>query len=166
MDNISVLKLDSAFKPIEVITWQEAFLLTWLKKAYAAEYSDNWVRSATEKFQIPSVIVLFRYVDEKFFTLSCTRRNILARDANKCQYCAETFCEGDLTIDHVVPKSKGGTSVWNNVVAACKPCNQKKRDYLVERAPVSLIRRPRRPSYQSIIKKRLGKVNLKWKQYL
>ena len=166
MDNISVLKLDSAFKPIEIITWQEAFLLTWLKKAYAAEYSDNWARSATEKFQIPSVIVLFRYVDEKFFTLPCTRRNILSRDENRCQYCAESFCEGDLTIDHVIPKSKGGTSSWDNVVAACKPCNQKKRDYLVENAPVSLIRRPGRPSYRSIIKKRLGKANIKWKQYL
>ena len=166
MDNIAVLKLDSSYKPIEVITWQEAFLLTWLKKAYTVEYSDKWIHSATKAFQIPSVIVLVRYIDEKFFTLPCTRKNILVRDENQCQYCANHFQEKDLTIDHVIPKSKGGISVWNNVVAACKPCNQKKRDYLVENSPVTLIRRPKKPSYRSIIKKRVGSANIKWKQYL
>ncbi len=166
MDNISVLKLDSAFKPIEIISWEDAFVLTWLKKAYAVEYSDKWVRSSTKKFQVPSVIVLFRYIDEKFFTLPCTRKNILIRDENRCQYCAICFREGDLTIDHVIPKSKGGSSVWDNVVVACKPCNQKKRDYLVENSPVSLIKLPKKPSYRSIIKKRIGNVNLKWKEYL
>jgi len=165
MDNITVLKLDSAFKPIEVIGWQEAFLLTWLKKAYAVEYFDKWVNSAKKTFQIPSVIVLFRYIDEKFFTLPCTRKNILIRDENRCQYCARSFRESDLTIDHVVPKSKGGNSCWSNVVAACKPCNQKKRDYLVENAPVTLINRPKRPSYRSIIQKRLQHINIEWKEY-
>jgi 5-methylcytosine-specific restriction endonuclease McrA len=166
MHNIAVLKLDSAFKPIEVISWEEAVVLTWLKKAWAVEYSDKWVHSAKEAFQIPSVIVLFRYIDEKFFTLPCTRKNILLRDENRCQYCAKCFREGDLTIDHVLPRSKGGTSQWSNVVAACRLCNQKKSNYLIENAPVSLIRRPRKPSYRSIIKKRIKNANLKWNEYL
>jgi len=166
MDNLAVLKLDSSFRPIEIITWEEAFLLTWLNKAWAAEYSDKWVHSATKTFQIPSVIVLFKYIDEKFFTLPCTRKNILIRDENRCQYCAKRFREAHLTVDHVVPKSKGGTSSWNNVVAACKACNQKKRDYWVENAPVSLIRPPEKPSYRSIIKKRIAAANLRWKEYL
>jgi len=166
MDDIRVLKLDSAFKPIEIITWQEAFVLTWLKKAYTAEYSDIWVHSATERFQIPSVIVLFRYIDENFFTLPCTRKNILCRDDNHCQYCAQVFPEKELTIDHVIPRSKGGYLRWNNVVAACRPCNQKKGDHLVENAAVSLISVPKKPSYRSIIKKRLINVNLEWEEYL
>ena len=166
MENFTVLKLDSAFKPIEIIGWEEAFLLTWLNKAWAAEYSDKWVHSAKKAFQIPSVIVLFKYIDEKFFTLPCTRKNILIRDENRCQYCAKRFREGQLTLDHVIPRSKGGSSRWTNVVAACKPCNQEKRDYLVENAPVSLIRRPTRPTYRSIIKKRIGAANLRWKEYL
>ena len=165
MNDISVLKLDSAFKPIEIISWQDAFVLTWLKKAYAVQYSDIWVHSATKAFQVPSVIVLFQYIDEKFFTLPCTRKNILIRDDNRCQYCAKSFREADLTIDHVVPKSKGGSSRWNNVVAACKPCNQQKRDYLVENAPVSLIRAPEKPSYRSIIRKRLQNIDTEWKEY-
>jgi len=166
MDNTSVLKLDSAFKPIEIISWEEAFVLTWLKKAYAVEYSDKWVHSSTKKFQVPSVIVLFRYIDEKFFTLPCTRKNILIRDENRCQYCTICFREGDLTIDHVIPRSKGGQSTWDNVVAACRSCNQRKRDHLVENSAVSLIKLPKKPSYRSIIKKRIGNANLKWKQYL
>ena len=166
MENITVLKLDSSFKPIEVITWEEAIVLTWLKKAWAVEYTDKWVHSAQKAFQIPSVIVLFRYIDEKFFTLPCTRKNILLRDENRCQYCAKCFREPELTIDHVMPRSKGGKSVWNNVVAACKSCNQRKKDFLVENSPVTLIRRPRKPSYRSIIKKRIGKANWKWEEYL
>ena len=166
MNNINVLKLDSAFKPIEIISWEEAFVLTWLKKAYAIEYSDKWVHSATERYLVPSVIVLFRYIDEKFFTLPCTRKNILIRDENRCQYCATRFREGDLTIDHVIPRSKGGNSSWNNIVAACKPCNQKKRDYLVENSPVSLIKLPKKPPYRKILRLRFKNSNKSWIRYL
>ena len=166
MDNVNVLKLDSSFKPVEVISWQEAVVLTWLNKAWAVEYTDKWVRSAKEAFQIPSVIVLFRYIDEKFFSLPCTRKNILARDDHQCQYCGNYFRERDLTIDHVIPKSKGGKNEWDNVVAACRACNQRKSDYLLENSPVSLIRKPKKPSYRSLIEKRIGGANSKWKEYL
>ena len=166
MDNVNVLKLDSSFKPVEVISWQEAVILTWLNKAWAAEYTDKWVRSAKEAFQIPSVIVLFRYIDEKFFSLPCTRKNILTRDDHQCQYCGNHFRESDLTIDHVIPRSKGGKNEWNNVAAACRTCNQRKSNYLLENSPVSLIRKPKKPSYRSLIKKRIGDANSKWKEYL
>jgi 5-methylcytosine-specific restriction endonuclease McrA len=166
MENIAVLKLDSSFKPIEIISWEEAFLLTWLNKAYAVEYSDHWVHSAREAFQIPSVIVLFRYIEEKFFTLPCTRKNIMIRDENQCQYCHGVFRDVELTIDHVIPRSKGGKTVWTNVVMACKPCNQQKSDLLLSQTPLSLQRPPRKPSYRAIIKKRIKSSNVKWKEYL
>ena len=166
MDNVNVLKLDSSFKPVEVISWQEAVVLTWLNKAWAVEYTDKWVRSAKEAFQIPSVIVLFRYIDEKFFSLPCTRKNILTRDEYQCQYCGNHFRESDLTIDHVIPRSKGGKNEWDNVVAACRACNQLKSDHLLGNSPVSLIRPPNKPSYRSLIKKRIGDANSKWKEYL
>ena len=166
MENIAVLKLDSSFKPVEIISWEEAIVLTWLKKAWAVEYTDKWIHSAKKAFQIPSVIVLFKYIDQKFFTLPCTRKNILLRDENRCQYCAKHFREAELTIDHVIPRSKGGKSTWNNVVAACKACNQKKGDLLPDKSPVSLIGLPRKPSYRSIIKKRIGKANWQWQEYL
>jgi len=166
MENIAVLKLDSSFKPIEIISWEEAFLLTWLNKAYAVEYSNQWVHSARKAFQIPSVIVLFRYIEEKFFTLPCTRKNIMIRDENQCQYCHGGFRDVDLTIDHVIPRSKGGKTVWTNVVIACKPCNQQKSDLLLSQTPFSLRRPPRKPSYRSIIQKRIKSSNVKWKEYL
>jgi 5-methylcytosine-specific restriction endonuclease McrA len=166
MENISVLKLDSSFKPIEIISWEEAFLLTWLNKAWAVEYSDKWVHSARRTFQGPSVIVLFRYIEEKFFTLPCTRKNIMIRDENQCQYCQNDYRDSDLTIDHVIPRSKGGKTVWTNVVIACKPCNQQKSDLLLSQTPFSLPGPPRKPSYRSIIKKRIKSSNVKWKEYL
>ena len=166
MDNVTVLKLDSSFKPVEVISWQEAIVLTWLNKAWAVEYTDKWVHSAKKAFQIPSVIVLFRYIDENFFSLPCTRKNVLTRDEHQCQYCGNHFRESELTIDHVIPRSKGGTNSWDNVVTACRACNQLKSNYLLENSPVSLIRRPKKPSYRSLIKKRIGDANSKWKEYL
>jgi len=166
MENLGVLKLDSSFKPVEIITWEEAVVLVWLKKAWTVENTDKWVHSARRAFQVPSIIVLFRYVDEKLFTLPCTRKNILIRDENRCQYCVKQFKHFELTIDHVIPRSKGGTHTWSNLVAACKSCNQKKRDYLVENSPVKLARTPMRPSYGSIIKKRIGDRNLEWNEYL
>ncbi len=166
MENIAVLKLDSSFKPIEVISWEEAVVLTWLNKAWAVEYTDKWVRSAKKAFQVPSVIVLFQYIDEKYFTIPCTRKNIILRDGSQCQYCTKRFREDDLTIDHVIPRSKGGKSVWPNVVAACKPCNQFKKDHLIENCALTLMRKPKKPSFRSIIKKRIGNANLRWKEYL
>jgi len=166
MENISVLKLDSAFKPIEVITWQEAFVLTWLKKAWAVEYTDKWVRSAKEKFQVPSVIALFRHIDESFFTLPCTKKNIVIRDEYECQYCETVFAKDNLTIDHVYPRSKGGKTEWTNVVTACIACNQKKSDYLLADAPVTLRKNPKQPTYHTFVKKRIKHSNTIWSRYL
>ena len=90
MDSINVLKLDSSFKPIEVISWQEAFLLTYVGKAWAVEYTDMWVSSARESFQIPAIIALKKFIDEKFFTINCNRKNIALRDNNICQYCQKS----------------------------------------------------------------------------
>ena len=139
MEPVSVLKLDSSFKPIEVISWQEAFVLTYVGKAWAVEYTDKWVRSARETFQIPAVIALKQYIDEKFFTLTCNRKNILLRDNNTCQYCDKQFPEPELTVDHVIPRSKGGANVWENVATACKPCNQKKGSHLPASAPELIV---------------------------
>ena len=145
MDNISVLKLDSSFKPLEIISWEEAFLLTWLNTAWAVEYSDKWVHSATKAFQVPSVIVLFRYIEEKFFTLPCTRTNIMIRDEKECQYCLNAFRELDLTIDHVIPRSKGGKTAWENLVTSCGRCNTHKGDSLLKDIDFMLKKIPVQP---------------------
>ncbi len=166
MDSINVLKLDSSFKPIEVISWQEAFLLTYVGKAWAVEYTDMWVSSARESFQIPAIIALKKFIDEKFFTINCNRKNIALRDNNICQYCKNRFPQEDLTIDHVIPRSKGGKHQWDNVVAACKPCNQKKASHLLQDSPVILETLPKKPAYRLMMKKRIAGANLLWEEYL
>lgn len=161
-----MLKLDSSYKPIEIIDWKEAFLLTWLKKAYIVEYTDTWVHSTTKKFQIPSVIVLFKYIDEKYFTIPCTSKNVMARDNNKCQYCGVSSEKKNLNIDHVVPRSKGGKTEWNNVVTSCLSCNQAKKDLFLHETNLKLLKKPVKPTYRSLIKKKIGNKNSLWIRYL
>lgn len=167
MDNIQVLKLDSAFQPLEVISWQEAFLLTWLKKAYAVELTEIWKHSTKESFQVPSVIALFSYVEKGLLSLSPNRNNIYARDHYTCQYCGVVDETGGiLTIDHVVPRSKGGGDEWNNVVTACMSCNGEKSDSLLKNTRFHLKKKPRKPSFSQLLKYRLRQSNEKWLQYL
>ncbi|MAF43129.1 MAG: HNH endonuclease [Parcubacteria group bacterium] len=166
MNGLTVLKLDSSFKPLEVITWQEAFILTYVGKAWAVEYTEKWVSSAREKFKVPSIIALYQFIDGNYFTLPCTRKNVIIRDDKICQYCDGKFSDQELTVDHVVPRSKGGKTVWDNVVTACSTCNQKKSNYRLEDTPFTLKRFPRKPTYRSIIKNRFKNHNLAWARYL
>ena len=129
-----MLKLDSLFQPMEVIDWREAFILTWMKKAYAVEYTDFFVHSAKKSFQIPSIVALFAYVSPELLRIRCSKSNILLRDDYKCQYCGVGATKSSiLTIDHVIPRSKGGKMEWNNVVAACSPCNQAKSNKILSK---------------------------------
>jgi len=95
--------------------------------------------------EIPSVIVLNKYIRRFPFRLSCNRRNVFWRDCQQCQYCGEKFKFDDLTMDHVVPKSKGGAKSWENIVTACASCNSKKRNRTPKEAQMPLIRRPHSP---------------------
>tara|TARA_R110002020_G_scaffold445998_2_gene658133 strand:+ start:1246 stop:1746 length:501 start_codon:yes stop_codon:yes gene_type:complete len=166
MDSVSVLKLDSSFKPIEVVSWQEAFVLTYVGKAWAVEYSDQWVNSATKRFKVPLVIALYQFIDEKFFKLPCTRKNVIVRDNYECQYCDQKFNEKELTLDHVIPRSKGGPTSWDNVVAACKKCNQAKANYYLKDCSMKLQKKPSRPSFRALIKRRFQDSNNPWVCYL
>jgi len=93
-----------------------------------------------------------------------TRKNILRRDGYKCSYCGR----GDLTLtlDHIVPKARGGTDSWDNLVSACTKCNNKKGDRTPEEADMALLRKPFKPSHLMFIKNVVGKVDEKWKPYL
>lgn len=166
MDNINVLKVDSSFKPIEVVSWQEAFVLTYVGKAWAVEFTDKWVSSAKKRFKLPSVIALYRFIDEKFFKLPCTRKNVMVRDGYTCQYCGDQLYNGELTVDHIIPRSKGGKTAWENVVAACIKCNQAKSNHCLKDAPVTLSKIPKKPSYRTMIRLRFKNSNKSWTSYL
>ena len=120
------LKLDASYRPIEVIDALEALVMCIIGKATPVETYDKKIKSTTKAFDLPAVIVLKTVVKFRFTTVACNRQNIIWRDGNQCQYCANFFPDDKLTMDHVIPKSRGGKNTWENLVAAGKKCNQKK----------------------------------------
>ena len=113
--NNRVLLLNSSYEPLLVVTAKKAILLYFTDKVEIIENSNNIVRSIYIEFQIPSIIRLKKYVYVKKKELSLTRKNVLKRDGHTCQYCGSITSQ--LTIDHIIPKQKGGIDNWENLVA-------------------------------------------------
>jgi 5-methylcytosine-specific restriction endonuclease McrA len=166
MMELMTLKLDSAYKPVGIVSWRDALVLVITKKAYAVELYETYVRSAREIFQLPSVIALKKYVNINFLRPVCSRKNIILRDENICQYCGEQFASEDLTMDHIVPKAQGGKKSWKNIVASCKPCNQKKGSRTPQQAGMKLLKDPKPLSGTGMIRRRSDKSHNQWKDYL
>ncbi len=160
------LKLDSSFRPIEIVDSVEALVLCLVGKAYAVESYAKQIHSISQTFQLPAVIVLRRYVKMRFKKVACTRKNIIWRDDSQCQYCTKYFEEDKLTIDHVKPRSRGGKNTWLNLVTACKKCNQKKGNKTPEEANMFLLKPPKEPKPN--IFKNIGKNSFSslWEDYL
>jgi 5-methylcytosine-specific restriction endonuclease McrA len=165
-DGTKTLKLDSSYRPVEIVDAVEALVLCLVGKAYAIENYKEQIRSVTESFNLPAVIVLTRYVKFKFDTIACNRKNVIWRDQNQCQYCTKFFESDSLTIDHVKPRSKGGKNTWTNLVAACKKCNQKKGNRTPEQASMQLMKEPKRPKTSVLLTIGKKSVNNLWKNYL
>jgi 5-methylcytosine-specific restriction endonuclease McrA len=130
-----------SYFPLSLWTWQDAIKAAYLDRvAIVAEY-DQVVHSPSVEIKIPSVIVLKEFVKPARST-AFTRFNLFLRDEFTCQYCGST---GEMTFDHVLPRSRGGRTTWENVVASCSPCNLRKGSRSVKEAGMSLFKTPRRP---------------------
>lgn len=137
------LLLNADNRPSAVVTWQKAIELLLRDVVYVISTYEDWVvRSVSETFKVPMVVMLKRWVPIRR-TISFTRSNVYIRDKHTCQYCGQRAKE--LTFDHVVPKSKGGPTTWTNIVTACGPCNRKKGDRLPSEAGMPLLRAPQAP---------------------
>ena len=135
-----------SYYPLSLWPWQEAVKAAWLDRVdIVAEY-DTVVRSPSQQIRIPSVVVLKDYVKPRK-RVAFTRFNLFLRDEFCCQYCG---ARGDLTFDHVVPRAAGGVTSWENVVAACGPCNLRKGSKSLRRAGMALRRPPRRPAAEEL----------------
>lgn len=144
---------------------KKAIVLILLGKAeLVAENQRKKIHTVTKSYPWPSVIRLNDYIKVPYKKIILTRRNILKRDGHKCAYCGR----GDLplTIDHVIPKSKGGDDSWENLVAACLPCNNKKGDRTPEEADMKLRIKPYAPNHIMFIKSAVGRMEETWKPYL
>lgn len=138
---------------MQLISWQRALCLVLAQKAeIVAEYSEV-VRSVSKAVALPSVVRLLRYVRvvSRFGFVRCTRKNVLLRDGYQCQYCGVKCRPGAITIDHVVPRMRGGKTVWTNVVAACHTCNRKKGSRSLDDTGMILMKAPRRPAWRELI---------------
>ena len=144
------LKLDAAYRPVGIVEALEALVMCIIGKAKVLEEHDSVIRSPSKTFKLPAVIVINRVVKYSFLTTRPNRRNICIRDDNTCQYCANVFNYADLTIDHVMPKSRGGKNEWGNLVASCKKCNQKKGSNTPEEAGMKLVKIPKAPKKMSL----------------
>lgn len=157
------LLLNASYEPLCVVPWKRAIVLVMDGKAEVVKNSDREISSAHDTVPMPSVIRLTRYVQVPYRArLSCTRRGILARDKHVCQF---THCDRRAdTIDHVMPRSKGGAHSWENVVAACRKCNFKKADKTMEQMGWKLKSKPVQPKGQFLL---LGmKPRSEWEEYL
>jgi 5-methylcytosine-specific restriction endonuclease McrA len=166
MENIKTLKLDSSFRPVEIINSVEALVMCILGKARAIESHTKKIRTITDSFLLPSVIVLNRYIKFRFSYVACNRTNLFFRDQSECQYCGKEQDGKLMTIDHILPKSRGGKNTWENLVVACKKCNQRKGNKTPLEAGMKLRRIPKRPKNTLMQRTKKEQINPQWSNYL
>jgi 5-methylcytosine-specific restriction endonuclease McrA len=163
-----VLVLNATFEPVHVTGVRRALVLMLKGVAQAEEVNPIEVHSPSRALKVPSVIRLltYRHIPQQSRALS--RKNILLRDRNTCQFCGHPFPAAELTLDHVVPRSRGGRSSWENLVACCYVCNNRKGDRTPEEAGLNLVRRPRPFTLHTSrqLMRLMGHQDEKWRKYL
>ncbi|MDD5748326.1 MAG: HNH endonuclease [Actinomycetota bacterium] len=158
-----VLLLNATFEPLCALSARRAIVLLLKGKAETLESNGSAFHSEKFVIEIPSVVRLLYYVKVPYYgRANLTRRAVFARDGWVCQYCGSSA----ETVDHVIPRSRGGAHTWENVVAACKRCNSKKRDKLPSEANLTLRRKPGIPRGPATVSLELGYVRPEWQRYL
>ena len=159
-----VLVLNQSYEPLMVINAKRAIVLMLKQKVEMLEnYKEN-ICSVDMSFDLPSVIKLNFYVHIKYKDIILSRKNIFKRDNHLCQYCGKQV--KPLTIDHIIPKKRGGKDTWENLVAACSKCNTRKGDHSLKDIDMILIKKPRKPSKIFHLQSHVNKKQDTWKQYL
>lgn len=146
-----VLVLNASYEPLSLVSVRRAIVLVLREKAELLEVTRQVLRSNREVMPVPLVIRLVHYVRLPHRKVPSTRAAVMLRDAYTCQYCGEMPGRNLLTVDHVIPRSRGGRHNWENLVSACTRCNQKKGSLTPEEAGMHLIRKPFEPSYVALV---------------
>lgn len=162
--NSSVLVLNRSFQPIHVTSLKRAFTLLYQGVAQAideqyrlfdfsswaalsAEVGGESIGTPTRRIRIPRVVVLVAFDRLPRMRVRFSRHNIYLRDENTCQYCGRRFVRAELNLDHVVPRSQGGSTSWENIVCSCIPCNLRKANRTPAQAGMALLKEPFRPKW-------------------
>jgi 5-methylcytosine-specific restriction endonuclease McrA len=163
-----VLVLNASYEPINVCAARRALVLILKGVASAEEHAASAVHSSRACIQLPSVIRLLEYRRIPHQTRALSRKNILMRDRYTCQYCHKVLPSVELTLDHVMPRSRAGETAWENLVACCHPCNNRKGSRTPEEAGMRLARQPRPFSLHTSrhLMRLLAKSDDQWRKYL
>lgn len=164
MKQAKALILNNDFRALTICETDKAFLLVYMNKAeLVAPAQGKYLHTISRSFPMPSIIRLLKYVHIPYKNVVLSRQNIFKRDGHKCQYCGSTQ---DLTIDHVLPRSRGGQPTWDNLITACRRCNAKKGDLTPEEALMPLKAKPFRPSFIMFLRDFSGHLQDEWMPYL
>jgi len=186
--NLNVLVLNKLWQPIHTCSVRRAVKLLWLGHAHVVEAEGDmkyqthdlgsWLESSSERMteevirsvrfamKIPKVIVLALYDKLPTKEVKFTRHNVFLRDHHTCQYCCQQFAESDLNLDHVVPRDKGGTTRWDNIVTSCFKCNTRKDNKLPHEAGMVPAKPPKAPRWRPLFGfKRKGKMDESWETF-
>lgn len=161
----------------EVVTLDEGQFMTYdfsswaevsaFKAQNVRHEDDDWIRTPTAEIQAPRVIRLLGYDKVPRQTVKFNRRNIFARDNNQCQYCGRKFVLSELSLDHVMPRSQGGATTWENIVCACVDCNVRKGGRTPRQANLTLIRKPEKPKRSPVLNLKLSQKKYQsWQSFL
>jgi 5-methylcytosine-specific restriction endonuclease McrA len=157
------LVLNASFEPLCVVPSRRALILVMADKAEMLSSTDRVYHAERVSFPEPSVVRLTYFVKVPYQTrIALNRKAIFARDDHVCQYCGAAA----ENIDHVIPRSKGGTHTWDNVVAACRPCNMRKEDRLLHETGLILRKKPQAPRERLWILVATGSVRKDWEPYI
>ena len=168
LHELRCLVLDRAFQPVMAIDWRRAVVLDLTDRVRVLEYYTEVVRTARATFPIPAVILTPQWMRRTPARIPLTRGNLLLRDGHRCQYCGREETLKQLTIDHVLPRSRGGQTEWANVVIACGPCNRRKGSRTPHEAKMPLRTAPETPRALPIGRQGLwmDEPPLPWRPYL
>ncbi|NQT56532.1 MAG: HNH endonuclease [Desulfobacteraceae bacterium] len=163
-----VLLLNITYEPLKIINWKRAITLLFLEKVEVVEEYNREIHSVSFTIKLPAVVRLLRMVKKPKTPVKFSRQNIYARDKYKCQYCGRQFPTEELTYDHIIPKSRGGKTKWENIVTCCIQCNRKKGGRIHTEAGMKLIRKPSRPTWLPALRITIGfrEVPHSWRDYL
>jgi 5-methylcytosine-specific restriction endonuclease McrA len=159
-----VLVLNQNYEPMSVCSARRAIVLLYLDKAEMVERNHEMIHSMSSAMPLPSIVRLSRLIHVPRKRIQLNRKNIIKRDGHQCQYCGKV--DGSVTVDHVIPRDRGGGDTWENLVCACVRCNTKKKNRTPKEANMKLRRIPRKPGYLFFIQRFVGIPDDRWKPYL
>ncbi len=168
LEKRKVLVINSSYEPINICSWKKAILMLYKGIATSLEDTDIVIRSPSMGIVLPSVLKLTHYIPIPKIRKKLNKAYVLMRDSFICQYCGRRLKESEITLDHIIPRSRGGRNEWQNLATSCPECNAKKGNKLPEEAGFRLKKDPKRYYPFSLLYqlRYCGYFDEKWKKYL